>query len=152
MKTDVIESNNKPLTMEEEMKDYRFARDFFFNALYDETKDMFGEQFDDFSSVGTTCPKTGFNVNYDIIMSNEETVCLVEVVYEVDTREVTYLLKKEAQFRAYFPEFQNKKLYLAIASTSFDKHVEDECKKQGIAMIKKVGDTIEIYDEHLKVF
>jgi len=33
-----------------------------------------------------------------------------------------------------------------------NEYVESECKKLGIAIIKQVGDTIEIYDGHLKVF
>ena len=35
---------------------------------------------------------------------------------------------------------------------SFHKRVENECRKQGIAIIKQLGDTIEVYDEHLKEF
>jgi len=35
---------------------------------------------------------------------------------------------------------------------SFYDELEQECMNQGIAIIKQVGDTVVINDEHLKVF
>jgi hypothetical protein len=35
---------------------------------------------------------------------------------------------------------------------SFYPELEDECKKNGIAVIKQVGETVVIYDEHIKTF
>jgi hypothetical protein len=35
---------------------------------------------------------------------------------------------------------------------AFYPELEEECKKEGIAIIKQVGDTVTINYEHLKVF
>ena len=51
-----------------------------------------------------------------------------------------------------FPEYKNHKIYLAIAALTIDETFERECKKNGIAVIKQVGDKMVINDENLKVF
>jgi hypothetical protein len=51
-----------------------------------------------------------------------------------------------------FLEYKNHKIYLGLAGMSFDSKVEEEYKKEGIAMIKQVGDNVIIYDDNLKTF
>jgi len=45
-----------------------------------------------------------------------------------------------------------KYVYKSVEVRSFYEEVEQECIKQGIAIIKQVGDTVVINDEHLKRF
>ena len=128
------------------------AQDFFFNALF-YRKTLFGQVFDKVETVKRKIKKTGIDVQYDIMLVNGKSVCIVEVKYKATTLDVNRIANKyEKHFREGFPEHADKKLYLAIASMSFDPCVENECKNHGFAIIKQVGDTIEIYDEHLKVF
>jgi len=127
------------------------AQEFFYNALF-YTNTLFGQEFDEVFTAKRKVKKTGMEVEYDIILLNGQSVCIVEVKYKADTDDVRKLLNKEKPFRLIFPEYANKKLFLALASMSFDKYVEKACHEQGIAMIKQVGDTIEIYDDPLKVF
>jgi len=130
-----------------------FAQEFFFNAIFYGDRKLFGQEFDDaMTEVRKYFKKGGAKSEFDIILFNGKSICIVEVKYKADTDDARNLPEKEKSFRAVFPEHADKKLYLALASMSFDKHVENECKKQGLAMIKQVGDTIEIYDEHIKVF
>ena len=129
------------------------AQEFFFNAIFYGTKKLFGQEFDEaFSEIKRKSKKTGIEVEYDIVLLNCQSACIVEVKYKADTEDVTKTLKKEKTFRINFPEHADKKLYLALASMSFDSYVEDACKRDGIAVIKQLGKTIEIFDEHLKVF
>jgi len=129
------------------------AQEFFFNAIFYGTKKLFGQEFDEaFSETKRKSKKTGIEVEYDIVLLNCQSACVVEVKYKADTEDVTKTLKKEKTFRINFPEHADKKLYLALASMSFDHYVEDACKREGIAIIKQLGKTIEIFDEHLKVF
>ena len=127
------------------------AQEFFFNALF-YTKTLFGQVFDVVKTEKRKVKKTGVDVQYDVMLVNGKSVCIVEVKYKADTNDVKKIATKfEKLFRENFPEHSDKKLYLALASMSFNTHVEKACKENGIAMIKQVGDTIEIYDEHLKV-
>ena len=129
-----------------------FAQEFFFNALF-YRKTLFGQEFDEVETVKRKIKKTGVEVQYDIMLVNCKSICIVEVKYKADTDDVKKLFyKMEKLFRENFPEHADKKLYLALASMSFDKHVEKSCRENGIAMIKQMGETIEVYDEHIKVF
>ena len=130
-----------------------FAQEFFFNAIFYGERKLFGQEFDDaMTEVRKYFKKGGTKSEFDIVLFNGKSICIVEVKYKADTDDARTLPEKEKSFRECFPEHADKKLYLALASMSFDKHVEDECKKQGIAIIKQVGETIEIYDEQMKVF
>jgi len=130
-----------------------FAQEFFFNALYHGNRKLFGQEFQDvMPEVRRYSKKGGLKSEYDVMLLNGQSVCIVEVKYKADTDDVANTLKKEASFRANFPEFANKSLYLALASLSFHKKVEKECRKQGVAIIKQLGKTIEVFDENLKVF
>ena len=130
-----------------------FAQEFFYNALNNGTKKLFGLEFDDIMPQVRRSPKkTGIKSEYDLLMINGVAACVVEVKYKADTDDVKKILKKEASFRANFPEFSDKKLYFALASMSFDWRVEKACKDAGVAMIKQKGETIEIYDENIKTF
>ena len=118
--------------------------EYFFSALY-ERETLFGEEFEIFQ-------QTRNNVGVDIMFSNGGSVCIVNVTRKADTDDVRKIPSIKDKFRQNYPEHADKKLFLALASMSFDEYVENECKKLGIAIIKQVGDTIAIYDEHLKVF
>ena len=48
--------------------------------------------------------------------------------------------------------YENVLVFLGLAAMSFDKGVEEESDKAGIAIVKQVGDTVVICDEHLKTF
>ena len=130
-----------------------FAQEFFFNALYHGNRKLFGQEFHDvMPEVRRYSKKGGLKSEFDIMLFNGQSICIVEVKYKADTDDVANVLKKEASFRANFPEYANKSLYLALASLSFHKKVEKECRKQGVAIMKQLGKTIEVFDENLKVF
>ena len=65
---------------------------------------------------------------------------------------ISKVLKKVSSFKTNFPKYQNHKVYLGLATMAFYPELEEECIRQGIAVIKQVGDTIIINDKHLKAF
>ena len=71
---------------------------------------------------------------------------------QAETNDAKQLLRKKSTFRENFPEHNNKKLYLAMASRSFHHLTEKACKDNGIAIMKQVDGTVVISDENLKVF
>jgi predicted nicotinamide N-methyase len=85
---------------------------------------------------------------------NEQTVCIINVKDRASsiTNIAKYMQRKAETFRVNFPDYSDKKLYLALAGYLFYSHTEKECINNGIAIIKQVGDTVVINDEHLKTF
>jgi hypothetical protein len=61
------------------------------------------------------------------------------------------LLKKAKTFKTLFPQYKNFALYLGLAGLHVNITAEREAIKQGIAIIKQIGDTMMINDTCLKV-
>ena len=89
---------------------------------------------------------------FDIILVNGKTIAIVEVKFRARKKHIDSVLKKIKPFRELFPEYRNHSVYLCLASMVFEDQTEEMCKEHGIAVVKQVGDTIEIYDENLKAF
>jgi len=126
-----------------------FAEDYFFNSFERGELNLFGEKYDKLlpGSKGKIV-----NDQYDFILVNGHTTTIIEVKYKARDGDIEKALKKVDTFRKNFPEYHKHKVYLAIAAMSITKNLENLCKKQGIAVIKQVGDKVVVYDENLKVF
>ena len=128
-----------------------FAEEYFFNSFNAGKTNFFGEKFDIIEK-----HVKGISIEnrdeYDILLTNKVVVCIVEVKFKAHENDIPKVLKKAETFRLNFPEYKNHKAYLSLASISFYNELEQLCKGNGIAIIKQVGDTVVIYDEHLKVY
>jgi len=89
---------------------------------------------------------------YDLLLYNCTSVVMIEIKYKADREDIEELLEKAPIFKQLFPQYANFDLYLGLAALHFNKKVEKESIKHGIAVIKQVGDTMVINDEHLRVF
>jgi len=128
-----------------------FAEEYFFNSFENGKQNFFGEKFDDISKQLKN-KWQGVEDEFDIVLYNHSSVAIIEVKYKARETDIPKVLKKAENFRLLFPQYKDFKIYLGLASMSFYPELEDECIKQGIAIIKQVGDTVVICDEHLKVF
>jgi hypothetical protein len=130
-----------------------FAEEFFINSLEQREKLLFGEKFDKLIKSKIVEDDTNRTKGeFDIMLVNGKSVAIVEVKFRARDKHVDMVLKKIKPFRERFPEYQNHKVYLGLASLIFDEYIEDKCKENGIAVIKQVGDTVVIHDENLKTF
>ena len=86
------------------------------------------------------------------MLINGKTAGIVEVKYKARKDDIAKTLKKVTTFRAIFPEYKNHKIYLAIAALAINETLERECNKQGIAVIKQVGEKVVVFDKNLKAF
>jgi len=125
-----------------------FAEDFFLSSFKRDDLNFFGEQFDKVIRGKGTIVQD----EYDFVLINGKTTGIVEVKYRARNDDIEQALKKVDTFRINFPEYRHHKIYLAIAALSIDERLERECLKQGIAVIKEVGDKIVVYDKNLKAF
>jgi hypothetical protein len=128
-----------------------FAEEYFFNSFENGNRNFFGEKFDEIAKNLTNFWQ-GLKDEYDIVMYNHASVALIEVKYKAHENDIPDVLKKAETFRILFPDYKDFKIYLGLASMSFYPDLENECVNQGIAVIKQIGDTVVIYDRHLKVF
>lgn len=128
-----------------------FAEEYFFNAFENGRHNFFGEKFDSIKNNVKGFYET-VEDEYDILLINGKSVGIVEVKYRANETDIPNVLKKAKTFRITFPYYAKHKVYLGLASMSFYPDLEEECIREGIAVIKQVGDKVVIYDEHIKVF
>ena len=130
-----------------------FAEEYFYNSLDQGDKILLGEKFDKLiKSKIMEDEDHRTRGELDIILINGKSVAIIEVKFRVRDKHVDQLLRKVNPFREKFPEYQNHRVYLGLASMVFDQNMEDKCRENGIAVINQVGDNVVIHDENLKVF
>ena len=128
-----------------------FAEEYFFNSFQQGRHNFFGEEFEEIDKKVKGIKK-GFRDEYDILLMNGKSVGIVEVKYKAHENDVLKALKKANTFRVNFPEYKNHRVYIGLASMAFYPELEEKCKTNGVAIVKQAGDTVVIYDEHLKAF
>ena len=128
-----------------------FAEEFFFTTIEEGEKKIFGEQFDECFSLQKRKNKAHqLKGEQDIILSSNEAVAFVEVKYRARKEDAEKIIAKLPNLRILYPQHNLKRIYLGIAALSFDMDVETACNKNGIAIVKQVGDTVVVNDEYLK--
>jgi hypothetical protein len=128
-----------------------FAEEYFFNSFENGKQNFFGEKFDNIEkNVKPVTQK--LKDEYDIVMYNHHAVAIIEVKFKAREKDIPKVIKKAETFKILCPSYKDFKIYLGLASLSFNVDIEKECLHQGIAVIKQVGDTVVINDENLKVF
>ena len=128
-----------------------FAEEYFFNSFENGKQNFFGETFDEIEK-NVKGIKKGYKDEYDILLINGHAIGIVEVKFKAHKNDIPKILQKSNTFRVNFPEFENHRVYLGLATMAFNPELEQDCIDEGIAVIKQVGDTVVINDEHLKVF
>ena len=130
----------------------KFAEEYFFNSFENGQKNFFGKRFNEIEDNLKGHNITGLKDEYDIVMFNDTAVAIVEVKFTLRKDDIDKTVKKAETFRVLFPDYKDFDIYLGVGALVFPDHLEQECIKKGIAVIKQVGDTIVINDEHLTVF
>ena len=114
-------------------------------------KNFFGEKFDDMIPNVKGIKKKNKD-EYDILLVNAKSVAIVEIKFKAWDKDVDKVVKKVKTFRINFPDYKKHQVYFGLAAMVFGENVEEKCIENGIAVIKQIGDTVIINDEHLKVF
>ena len=132
------------------------AEEYFQNA-FEKNPTLNGEIFDKIDFNVKPLSLNGQTGNeYDIVMVNGKSVAIIEIKYNLKKNDMKEVLAKAfhklEKFKAFYPEYKNHKFYQGIASLSFSKSTEIILQKEGIAVIKQVGDKMVINSENLKIF
>ena len=130
-----------------------FAEEFFINSIKSGDKKLFGEQFDECECYSRRNLKNKQTKGeQDLFLYNGNAVAIIEIKYKARREDIQKLINKPPIFKILYPQYQSHRIYLGLAAMSFEEHVEDDTIKEGIAIIKQVGDDIIINDKNLKVF
>ena len=128
------------------------AESYFINSF---SNNMYfaGQEYDEIShNLRKKIKKLNLQSEYDLVLYNCTSVVIIEIKYKADKDDVEGLLHKAPIFKQLFPQYSNYDIYLGIAALHIDSITEKESLKQGIAVIKQIGDNMVINDAHLKVF
>ena len=118
------------------------AEEFFFNSL--EAKPVLGGvRYDEvFDNVKTFNGK--LQGEYDVVMVNSKSVALIEVKYAVHPDDIAKTITGIANYRTLFPQHKDFDVYGAIAGFKIPKDVAELAKAQGLIVLKRVGDVMEV--------
>ena len=155
-KQSTIEFDRRMKNLDERMGSWAnnhglYAEEYFFNSFENGKQNFFGEKFDDIEKNVKGINK-GCRDEYDILLVNGKSVGIVEIKFKAHKNDIPKILRKAETFRINFPDYQKHKIYLGLATMVFYPELEQECIEHGIAIIKQIGDTVIINDDHLKVF
>ena len=92
-------------------------------------------------------------VKFDILLSNETTLFFIDVLYRVEVQDVKKLfIKKLHDFRKCNPDDSFYKIIFGIGGMHFEVGAEEEALKNGIGIIKIVGDKVEYNTEGIQIY
>ena len=126
------------------------AEDFFYNSFINDNH--LGElAFDDITK-NMFKHRGKMQEEYDIFLTNGESIAIVEVKYKAHLDDIEKLERKFNHFKALFPIYKDYKLYGAMASFYFNKETKDELLKQGYFVVERSGDLLKTENsDYLKV-
>lgn len=118
------------------------AEEFFFNSL--QAKPVLGGvRYEDvFHNIRSFSGK--LEGEYDVVMVNGQSVALVEVKYAVHPNDIDKTIKGIANYRALFPQHKDYAVYGAIAGFKIADDVAELAKEQGLMVLKRKGDVMEV--------
>jgi hypothetical protein len=94
-----------------------------------------------------------FSVHIDVAMFNDTSVALIETGYKVQRNTLDHLINENIpQFKMFYPDYADFKIYLGLGGESFDEDIEKEALQKGIGIFKIYDDAVEIYDKHVKAW
>jgi len=128
------------------------AESYFVNS-FTQSMQFAGQKYDEISpNLSRKIKSLNLQGEYDLVLYNCSSVVIIEIKYKADNDDIEELLEKAPIFKKLYPQYANFDLYLGLAALHFNKKVEKESIKQGIAVIKQIGDAMVINDAHLRRF
>ena len=97
--------------------------------------------------IGDTGPE------FDILLVNGDSVCIVEVKKNVNIRDVDEILEKSiSSFKQYYPQYAQYKMYFAIVSLYIYEDLVEKSSEKGIFLLTEQNDVMEIVNERAVAF
>jgi len=127
------------------------AEDFFFNGLA--SKKKIGEMSFDIVEKKVKAIGKKLEGEYDIILTNSDTVVITEVKYKFHPDDVAPLLdKKIPNFKKLFPQYKDFKIYGAIAGLAVPNDTMKSAIEKGFFVLTQSGDSIKLLNDKVKCY
>ena len=118
------------------------AEEFFFNSL--QAKPILGGvQYEEVIQNAKSI-NGKLQGEYDVVMVNGKSVALIEVKYAVHANDITKTINGIGNYRSLFPQHKDFDIYGAIAGFKISPEVVELAKEQGLMVLKRVGDVLEV--------
>ncbi|MDR2580540.1 MAG: hypothetical protein LBC85_06050 [Fibromonadaceae bacterium] len=133
-----------------------FAENLFFHSL-EKSKTFAGVHFDTVSNKFKRLKKlpdgTKLEDQFDIVMTNDDAIAIIEVKYKAQDDDVKKMIEKKIpNFKALFSDYAGYKIYLGLGSFSFDEYTAKEAEKLGVGLLQVSGDTVEYKTDWVRAY
>ncbi|WP_017304348.1 hypothetical protein [Spirulina subsalsa] len=89
----------------------------------------------------------GKTLEIDVLVTNENHVLVVEVKSSLSVDDVKELIKNLTEFRQFFPEYNQKQLYGAVAGIEIEEGADKYAYRQGLFVLAQSGETVSILND-----
>ncbi|HAT51499.1 MAG: DUF3782 domain-containing protein [Nitrospirae bacterium] len=89
----------------------------------------------------------GRHMEIDVFVVNTDAVVLVEVKSALTVEDVRDHLVRLAEFKDFFPEYANKRVFGAVAGIVIGEHADRFAMNKGLFVIVQSGDTVRMANE-----
>jgi len=126
------------------------AEEFFYNSLI--IDNYLGQlKFDDVTK-NMEKHRGKIHEEYDLFLTNGESIAIIEVKYKAHIQDITKLERKFYNFKKLFPIYKDYKLYGAMASFYFSQETREELLKQGYFILERCGNLMKSENQaYLKI-
>ena len=89
---------------------------------------------------------------FDIVLTNTDSIVIVEVKYNYHSNDVKSVLKKINNYRILFPLYKNYKIFGAIAGLSIQPKAIEEAKKKGFFVVTQDGNNLKLLNDKVREY
>jgi len=90
---------------------------------------------------------------YDIILTNSDSVAMVEIKYKLHPADIEKIVNKTIPvFKKLFPEKKDYKLYIVVAGMTIPDESKKLAFKHGFFVLTQGGGTLNIEHDHVKAY
>ncbi len=83
----------------------------------------------------------------DVLVTNDDYVLVVEVKSSLSVQDVKELIKDLGEFKQFFPEYNHKQLYGAVAGIEIEEGADKYAYRRGLFVLAQSGETIIILND-----
>lgn len=116
------------------------AEEYFFNSLGHDTR-LGAIQFEDITK-NMSKQRGKMEEEYDLVMTNGDTIGIVEVKYKAHVNDLNKLERKMKNFKTLFPVYAKYKVYGAIATFHIHSDAKHAALERGFFVLQRSGKVI----------
>jgi hypothetical protein len=95
-----------------------------------------------------------WHTEFDLLLLNGKSAAILEVKYRASHENINIekLISRVEPFKALFPEYKDRNIYLGVAAMSFNRYLAKHLHEAGIVTIHQEGRKMVVWDNDVRVF